>query len=122
MRSIRRSAIGRQLGDPDPIGEVGSDMRRDLEGEARLAHAARPGEREERRLRQPLLGSLDLAITPDERGELARKVVRKGVERPNRWEVGLQPRGHDLVQALGGRDAAQPVVTEVAETHLLGQG
>ena len=54
----------------------------------------------------------------DERGELARQVVREVIERTQRRKVGDQVRCDQLIDAFGLRQILEPMRAEIAQAAL----
>jgi hypothetical protein len=59
--------------------------------------------------------SFKLALAPDERCHLPRKIVRRRFERTQGGEILSQLRMHELVDVLGRRQIAQPHAAEIAQ-------
>ena len=129
-RGDRRSDEGRLAnrfeGDEvDAVGEALGDRRRELEGQAGLAGAARAGQGEQAGRAQHRAGLLELGGPADERGDLGRQVVRPAVERADRARIigqaldleDCQPLGAEVLQAVfaqvtGAHAGRQPVAKE----------
>ena len=71
-----------------PSGVAVGDLRRQLQRQARLAGAARSGERQEPVLREQVCDVLQLALATHERRQLDGQVVGARVERAQGREVG----------------------------------
>ena len=59
-----------------------------------------------------------LLLAPDKRGELDRQVPRKRIQTPKRRELTGQPRHLELKDALGARQIAQPMLSQLDQPHL----
>ena len=95
----------RQGHEEDAVREVLDRLGRELQGEARLARAARPGQRQQAGRRQQAACLGDLVLAADEAGRLDGQVVGRGVERAQRREVGGQAGDDELADPLrGARD------------------
>ena len=94
-----------------PIGGV----RGDLQGQSRLTGAAGPGQGHEPVRLEERGGLGELALPPDERGELGRQVVRPRVERAERRELHPQAVGDDLAQRLRLAEVLQPMPAEAEQ-------
>jgi hypothetical protein len=112
----------RQVHEEGAVAELRQQLGGDLEGQSGLPGAPRPGEGEEPGPVQqpPDLGQL--LLPAHERGELQGKVVRPGVERPGRREVGRKPLDHEVVEVLGEGEVLQPVRPEVPEERPFRKG
>ncbi len=109
-----------ELDAPDAVSVATDLLGRDLEGETRLAHTARTGERHQpmRSQQAPDLG--DVVVAADQARHRGREVVRCHLERSQGWEVALQSRVQHLGELDGLGQIPQAVRTEVAERHLGG--
>ena len=92
-----------QRDEPDPVGEVVGGGRRNLQGQPRLADAARPGERQQARPAQEPERLLELVASSDERRQLGRQIVRPGVDRMERRELRAADRRQPPGRAARGR-------------------
>ena len=107
--------------EPDPVRELVGRGRRDLQREPGLAGAARPGQAQQPGPGQQRHGLAELLVAADEGRELGRQVVRPGVQRPQRREVGRHAIDDELGEALRGAQVLQPMLPEVAEGDAVGQ-
>src|SRR5215471_16552953 len=111
----------RQFHEPYAVGITFEHIGSDLQRQTRLADAARTDQRHQARARQQLLDVRKFLLASDERGHLLREIVRCRFERPQRGKMLLQSRMHDLVEALGAREIAQPHGAQVAQRNALWQ-
>lgn len=107
--------------EPHPVRMALRGRRRDLEREPGLAGPAGSGERQQPGALEQGGGLGDLPLAPDERGQLRRQIVRSGVERAQRREVGRQAIDDELAQALGCAEVLEPMLPEVAQGDAVGQ-
>ncbi len=91
-----------QRDEEDAVRKAVQHVGGDLERQARLAGAARPGQRDQAgvRAQQRRPDRLELLLPPDERRRLHRQVVRDRGQRSERREVGRQVRADELVDPL----------------------
>ena len=119
LRDRRRDQLWvahrRQRDEVHPTIESVDQVGRDLKAEACLAHAARPGEREQPCVPQQLLGLLDVALAPDEAGQLGRQIVGRRLERAQRREVVRRSVDHELEESLRTGQVLQAMHPEVAD-------
>ena len=119
----------RQVDEPDPVGEGVEQLGRRLQRQARLADAARPGQRQQP---GPRAGSVrsraeqrrrprQLVSPTEERRRLGREVGQSTVERVERREGGGQAGGDQLGDALRPVEVPEAVLAEVQESHPLRQ-
>ena len=117
-RRQEQRGVGHRLErhEPHAVREQFDGLGCRVEREARLAGAARSGERHEAYVfgREQRLERLQLIGSPDERRRLCGKVRRAVLQRPQRWEVGVEARREELVQPLRLRQVLQAVLAEVA--------
>src|SRR5262249_53404387 len=111
----------RQFHEPYAVGITFQYFGSDLQGQTRLADAARADQCHQARARQQLLDVRTFALAADERGHLLREIVRCRFERAQRRKMLLQLRMHDLVEALGTCEIAQPHGAQVAQRNALWQ-
>ena len=76
-----------EIDEPDSFVELVKQLAGDLDRQACLPDASRAGEGQQRRGRQDAFRIADLPLPADERGALAREVVRTRVQRPQRREL-----------------------------------
>ena len=117
-----RVADGCQLDEPHAVGVVAQSASGDLEAEARLPGAARPGEGQQAVIRQQSADGVDLRVAAEERRQAGRKVVRRRVEGADRGEVVQQPTDDELPEALRMLEVLEPVLAEVAQLDAVGEG
>ncbi len=106
-----------QVDEPGAILQLAQELLCQLQGDARLADAARPGEGEQRRRCQQALRFGELRLATDEARQLARQVVGMRIHRPQRRELGRQVRDDRLEEPLLPGQVAEPMLPEVAERH-----
>ncbi len=121
LRHEPRVRHRRELDEPDAVGVVVDDLGADLQRQSRLADAAGAGQRQQPRRREESADLGELALAPDERGDLERQVVRRGLQRAQRREVPAQLRMHELVDALRIGEAAQAHGADVAQRDAVRQ-
>ena len=99
-----------------PFGNSSTALRRRVEREARLARAARPGERHEADavVGEQRLQRVELGSAADERRRLRGQVRRPVLERAERRELRLQPGRDELEQPLRLRQVLEAMLAEVA--------
>jgi hypothetical protein len=104
--------------EKDAVRKVVRGVRGDLERQARLARATGSGQGHQPVLaKQP--GCLrELALAPDERGQLRRQVVRAGIDRAQRRELQPEALGHHLGQRLRLAQVLEPVAPQAAQRDL----
>ena len=122
LRQIVVVGRGRELAQPRAIRKAPDDVERDLDRDAALAHAADAGDRHQPGGEQGVGDGLPLDLPPDERRQLPGEVAGHRVQRTERGELVAQPGGDDLEDALRAREIGQPVLAEVEERDLVGQG
>src|SRR5262249_27200022 len=109
--------------EEDAVCERVDEVGRDLQGEACLACAARPRERQQARLltRQQASRRLQFVLTAEQGSELGRQVVRGQVER--RQGAGLlgRVRYDDLIDVLRAAQVAQAVLAQIPEARPFGE-
>src|SRR5439155_26662227 len=120
----RRNEIGvGDRGERDPgrtVAEVVDARARRRDGEASLARAAGPGERDETVRRQELSELAELRLAPEEARQLGRQGVHPGLEGAQRWELAQEAAGDDLVEAEG-LEVLEPVRPEVDQADVAGR-
>src|SRR4029077_9347905 len=84
----------------DAVRKLFKDIGRDLQAEARFAGTTRSGQCEEPGLLQQLLGLANLVVAPDEARQLCGKVVRRRLERLQRWEILRETFNAELKEAF----------------------
>ena len=114
-RNQRRIADRRQIDEPDAIRKVLHQVGGDLQRQPRLAETAHPQQRQQPRLPEQVLGVAELALAPDERRDLLRKIVRRRLERAQRRKILLDFRMHELIDMLGRGKVAQPDAAQIAQ-------
>ena len=77
---LRPVGQGREIDQPDAIGELFDEIGGNLEGQPGLARTARARDGDQMVVMEPTLDLLDLALPPDEAGELDGQVVLEGVK------------------------------------------
>ena len=110
-----RLDLRRKIDEPDPIGERGKEVARCFDGEARLADAAGAGEGHQRMRRSESPELEPIRLATHERGGLPGQVVRRLVQRAQGRKLVAQRRMHELVDPLGGRQASQADLAEIAQ-------
>ena len=105
----------RELAQPRTVGETREHLGRHLRGEARLAHAAHPDERDQAGLVECLRDAIELVVAADERRELERQVARVCIERSQRREVLPEIGSAELEHPLGTRQVTQAMLAEVKQ-------
>ena len=93
----------REFHEPNAIGILVHDARRELQRQAGLANPAYPHERQEAGPPQQFLDFRQFAFAPNERSQLLRQVVRCRFERAQCREVSPELRMQQLVDVLGTR-------------------
>ena len=124
MATATRSASRRrERHEEDAVRIAVGEPRRDLQREAGLAGAARPGQRQQAgRVEQRPATSAQLVLAPEERRELGRQVVRDGIECLRRRERRpSRPSIDELVEALGARQVLEAMLAQVAEGDVGGR-
>jgi hypothetical protein len=97
--------------EPGPVFELGGDLGGDLEGQARLAHPARTGQRNEP-LARDAGGELFHLLGPaDEAGALHGQVPGQLVQGPKRWELA----GAELPDKHGAAQVPQAMLAQIAK-------
>ena len=108
------SLSARQVDEPSAVGQLRQRVRRDLERQPRLAAAPGAGERHQLCAAQQPRDVRALALTADERGQLAREVAaarrRRARRRRQQLLVELAGRGVRLGRQLGVEALAQQLV------------
>src|SRR4029077_14224590 len=84
----------------DAVRKLVKDIGCDLQAETRFAGTTRSGQRQEPGLLQQLLGLANLVVAPDEARQLCGKIVRRRLERLQRWEILRETFNGELKQAL----------------------
>ena len=69
-----------ELDHPHPVGEIGGQPSGDLQGEPRLAHPTRAGQRDQAVLAQRRFEFGQLRFATDERGGALAQVARRGID------------------------------------------
>jgi hypothetical protein len=114
LRHEHGVAEARQVDEPSAVGQLRPRVRRDLERQPRLAAAPGAGERHEPGAAQQARDLRALALTADERGQLAREVAaarrRRARRRRQQLLVELAGRGVRLGRQLGVEALAQQLV------------
>ena len=118
----------RQRDERGAVGELNAQMRRQIEGEAGLAGAAGPRQRQQpgfrpsavlrfagRRHTQDRACGGDLPFPPDERRRGLRHVAQELARRAQGRELLGQAGRHDLEDPLGGLQVLEGVLAEVAQ-------
>ena len=115
----RGQEVGRSHRDErnevDPVLVAIEPARGRLDGESRLAHAARSDEGQEAagRVVEEAVDRGQLVGPADERRPRGRQVGAAGLERPQRRELGRQPVDLELEDPLRGAEVPEPVRPEV---------
>ena len=110
-----------QIREEGAISVLGQGLGGNLEGQPGLPGTTGPSQGEEPGLAEEPPYVRDLLLPTHERRELKGEVVRPGVERPGRREVGREALDHEVVEVLGLVDVFQPVFPEVPERGTLGK-
>ena len=105
----------RERDEGDAAREAIRHLRRDLQRQARLAGAARAGQRQHARLLEQPHALGDLALAPDEAGHLHGQVVGDGVQAADGREVARQAVDDQLQHAFGAAEVLEPVLAEIAQ-------
>ena len=95
--------------EPDPVGKLPDQLCRGLQRQPRLSRAAGPGERHETVRAQKFEHLDQLALAADQGRRLNRKVGL--IEALERWVLAVT----ELVDAFGGRQILELVLTEIAQ-------
>jgi hypothetical protein len=107
-------ADARQVDKPSAVGQLRQRVRRDLERQPRLAAAPGAGERHQLSAAKHPRDVRALALTADERGQLAREVAtarrRRARRRRQQLLVELAGRGVRLGRQLGVETLAQHLI------------
>ena len=109
----RRLGHGREIDPPHTVGEGLGDLGGHLLGEPGLARAPEAGERDQPVLEDEPRDGVDGVEATDEGRQRDRQVVRDGVERAQRREVGLDVGVGQLPYVLGPRQVLEAVDPEV---------
>ena len=104
-----------QLNKPNTIREAIDELRRQVEGYARLAQPARSGDGHQATLSDELLQRRELDFATQETGELRGQVGELGIERFQHREVVRKIRVRELENAFGTREVLEPVRAEVEQ-------
>ena len=107
----------RQLDQPHAIAKIMNDLRAGFQGEASLAGAASPHQRQESRVFENALHLFQLLLAPNETGRLHRKVVGECLHAPGRRKRIGKPRGDHLIQVLRSVQIAQAVISQRLERN-----
>ena len=91
----------REFDEPHAVAEAVEQIGRDLQGEARLADAARADQRDETMLLDQRGDFGDLRLAADEGRDLQRQIVGETFERSQRREVGNEIGCEQLIDVLG---------------------
>ena len=102
-----------------PSSKLLENVARNLQGQTRLARAARARERQQARSCEQRLDFGELLLPADETGDLLRQVVGVCIERLERRKVGGQIRRDNLKHALGADQVLQPPLAHVAQGDVL---
>src|SRR4051794_6014589 len=103
-RQNERGIVQRgKVNEPDPIGKTVQHLGGELQGQARLARATWPGERQEARfvVNQAMAKGGELLVPPKDHGRLDRQVVGSTVQCLEWGKGGWQPRKNKLKDLLG---------------------
>ena len=111
----------RELTQPRAVREVGDDLRRDVQRQARLADAADAGQGYQRRLPHQIGERADLGLAADERRDLTRQIAGQRIQRTQRRELRTQLRQIHLEHTHRRLQIAQPVLAQVDEVDTFGQ-
>ena len=108
----------RERHEVDAVGELIHHVGGDLQAEARLAGAARAGERQQPRSGQQLPGLTHLVVTADKARQLRRQVIRCRLEGPERRKFAWQPVDQELEESFCASEIFEAMKPEILE----GQG
>jgi hypothetical protein len=111
---------GGKVDEPDAVRKLLQQVGGELQRQAGLAGAARPGQRQQTHLAaaEQRPRPRQLPRTADERRRLHRQVRRPVLERPRRRELRAQTTRQQLVDPLRLREVLQPVLAQVAQRQL----
>ena len=111
---------GRKFHQPHAVRIAFQQLRHDLNCQARLAAAARAGQRDKSRRTEKLLDLRYFLLAADEASHLLRQVVRRRVKRAQRGERLRQIGVQQLPDVFGSGNVAQPDAAKVQETDAVG--
>ena len=123
----RRERIGNvpafaQRGECDKVDAAGvilHDLGGDLQREPRFADAARPANRNDAILGEPVPKTRDLTLAPDEARDLRGQIIRVSVDRRKCGKVWTQAFGHHLIGRFGPPEIFETVRAQMAQHHAL---
>jgi hypothetical protein len=106
--------------EPDAVGESIGRRGRELEREPCLARAARAGQRDEPGAAQQRQRLGELPFPAHEGRQLGGQVVRMGVERTKRRELGSKPVHDELGEPLRRAEVLEAMLAKVAQPDAFG--
>ena len=116
-RMVECRAVGQpcQLDEPRAVAELVDDGSPSLQGQTRLAHAARPDQGDESLFEETAGELIELGIAPVKRRRHDRQVAAEPIERDEWGEVGDQPIAHELPDVLRLGQVTQAMHTKILE-------
>ncbi len=110
-------ARGCQITEPDAIGESGQHLRRRLQCQSGLPHAADTGERHQSGTSHQLDEGDELVVATYEGRHLDRQVPRECLQGSQGWKLALEPARADLVDPGCFSEVAEAVLAQVQQVE-----